>query len=41
MQGLESMANGVFEPASVMILIAFGVAYLGASYKKKHEASLK
>ena len=40
-QGLESMANGVFEPASVMILIAFGVAYLGVSYKKKQEASLK
>jgi len=41
MQGLESMANGVFEPASVMILIAFGVGYLGVSYKKKQEASLK
>jgi len=39
MQGLESMADGVFEPASVVMLIAFGATYLGVSYKKKQEAA--
>ena len=41
MQGLESMAESVFEPASVIVLIAFGVTYLGVSYKKKQEARRK
>lgn len=41
MQGLESMADGVFEPASVIMLIAFGATYLGVSYKKKQEATGK
>ncbi|MDQ3854386.1 MAG: hypothetical protein M3299_16335 [Thermoproteota archaeon] len=34
-QGTESMADSVFEPASIIVLIAFGVIYLGVSYKKK------
>lgn len=37
MQGIESIADSVFEPASVIVLIAFGVTYLGVSYKKKKE----
>ncbi len=42
MQGLESMADGVFEPASVIALIAFGTTYLGVSQrKKKQEATGK
>ena len=41
MQGLESMADNVFEPASVIVLIAFGVTYLNVSYKKKQEALRK
>jgi hypothetical protein len=35
MQGLESMADGVFEPASIAVLIAFGITYLGISRKKE------
>ena len=35
MQGFESIAESIFEPASVVALIAFGVTYLGVSYKKK------
>lgn len=35
MQGLESMADGVFEPASIVVLIAFGITYLGISRKKE------
>ena len=35
MQGIESIADSVFEPASIVALIAFGVTYLGMSYKKK------
>jgi hypothetical protein len=35
MQGMESIADGIFEPASVLVLIAFGVTYLGISYRKK------
>ena len=35
MQGIESIADSVFEPASIAVLIAFGVIYLGVSYKKK------
>jgi hypothetical protein len=42
MQGIESLADGVFEPASVVVLIAFGITYLGVSYKKKkQEAATK
>jgi hypothetical protein len=41
MQGLESMADGVFEPASIVMLIAFGTTYLGISYRKKQEAAGK
>jgi hypothetical protein len=41
MQGLESMADGVFEPASVFTLIVFGATYLGVSRKKKQEAARK
>jgi hypothetical protein len=37
MQGIESIAESVFEPASVIVLIAFGVTYLGVSYKKKNQ----
>jgi hypothetical protein len=37
MQGLESIADSVFEPASVMVLIAFGATYLGVSYEKKRQ----
>ena len=37
MQGIESMADNVFEPASVIVLIAFGVTYLSVSYKKKQK----
>ena len=33
------MAESVFEPASVMVLIAFGATYLGVTYKKKQEPS--
>jgi hypothetical protein len=44
-QGTESMADSVFEPASIIVLIAFGVIYLGVSYKmkkkKKQEATGK
>lgn len=39
MQGIESMAESVFEPASVIVLIAFGATYLAVSYKKKQEAT--
>jgi hypothetical protein len=35
MQGIESIAESVFEPASIIVLIAFGVTYLGVSDKKK------
>lgn len=35
MQGMESMADGMFEPASVVALIAFGATYLGVSHRKK------
>ena len=35
MQGIESIADNVFEPASIIVLIAFGITYLGVSYKKK------
>jgi len=35
MLGKESIAESVFEPASVVVLIAFGVTYLGVSFKKK------
>ena len=35
MQGIESIADSVFEPASIAVLIAFGVIYLGVLYKKK------
>jgi hypothetical protein len=41
MQGIESMADSVFEPASVIVLIAFGATYLGVSHKNKQEASGK
>ena len=37
MQGIESLADSVFEPASIIVLIAFGVTYLGVSYKKKKQ----
>jgi hypothetical protein len=37
MQGIESIADSVFEPASIIVLIAFGVTYLGVSYKKKKQ----
>jgi len=37
MQGMEFLADGILEPASVIALIAFGVAYLGVSYKKKRQ----
>jgi hypothetical protein len=37
MQGIESIAESVFEPASVIVLIAFGVTYLRVSYKKKNQ----
>ena len=37
MQGIESIAESVFEPASVIVLIAFGVTYLSISYKKKRQ----
>ena len=33
MQGLGSIADSLLEPASVMILIAFGAVYLGVSNK--------
>lgn len=35
MQGLESMADGVFEPASIVVLIAFGITYLGVSRRRE------
>lgn len=35
MRGAESIADNVFEPASIIVLIAFGVTYLDVSYKKK------
>jgi hypothetical protein len=41
MQGIESIADSVFEPASVVVLIVFGITYLGISYKKKQEAPTK
>ena len=37
MQGMESIADSVFEPVSVLALIAFGATYLGISHKKKKE----
>ena len=37
MQGIESMAESVFEPASIIMLIAFGATYIAVSYKKKQE----
>jgi hypothetical protein len=41
MQGIESIAESVFEPASVIVLIAFGATYLGVSYKKKKEEATR
>jgi hypothetical protein len=42
MQGIESIADSVFEPASIIVLIAFGVTYLAVSYtKEKQEATEK
>jgi hypothetical protein len=38
MQGLESMADNLFEPISIVFLIAFAVTYLAVSQKKKREA---
>lgn len=35
MRGLESIADSVFEPISVLALIAFGATYLGVSHKMK------
>ena len=40
-QGIESIAESVFEPASVIVLIAFGATYLGVSYKKKKEEATR
>jgi ABC-type uncharacterized transport system permease subunit len=37
MQGLKSIADNVLEPASIVILIVFGVAYLNISRKKQQE----
>jgi len=39
MQGMELMADGVFEPASIVVLIVFGATYLGVSHKKRQEAA--
>jgi uncharacterized membrane protein len=43
MQGIESIADSVLEPASIIVLIAFGITYLSMSYKrkKKQEATGK
>ena len=41
MQGMESMAESVFEPASIVVLIAFGATYIGMSYTKSQEAKGK
>jgi ABC-type uncharacterized transport system permease subunit len=41
MQGIESIADSVFEPASIIVLIAFGVTYLSVSYKKKKKKKKK
>ena len=41
MQGMESIADGLFEPASVLALIAFGVTYVGVSHKKVKEVMQK
>jgi phage gp36-like protein len=41
MQGIESIAESVFEPVSVIVLIAFGATYLGVSYKKKKEEATR
>ena len=35
LQGMESIADSLLEPASVLALIAFGATYLGVSHKKK------
>jgi hypothetical protein len=37
MQGIESIADSVLEPASIIVLIAFGLTYLGVSYEKKRQ----
>jgi len=37
MQGIESIADSVFEPASIIVLIAFGLTYLAVSYKKEKQ----
>lgn len=39
MQGLESVADGVLEPASIIVLIAFGLAYLRVFNIKKREVT--
>lgn len=41
LQGMESIADGLFEPASVLALIAFGVTYFGVSHKKTKEEMQK
>jgi len=41
MQGMKSMADNIFEPASVVMLIVFGLTYLGVSQKKKEQAAGK
>lgn len=35
MLGMESMADGVLEPVSVVALIAFGAVFIGVSKKKE------
>ncbi len=37
MQGLGSMADGVFEPVSIVMLIGFGLTYLATSNRKKRQ----
>ena len=41
MEGMTSLADSVFEPASVLVLIIFGITYMNVSNTKKREAAWK
>ena len=41
MEGMKSVADSVIEPASVLILIVFGLTYMSVSNTKKREAAQK
>jgi ABC-type uncharacterized transport system permease subunit len=41
MLGLESIADGVFEPASIIVLIIFGIIYIGVSQTRQPQETIR